>query len=152
MGGLVLATALLGWGCEGNVAVPPVYRSVDGQPLAEPVGRGLVVRSNSPLADVPMPVGFVYVQDKSKSKTMAGVRYVQHLYQGRAELSDAVDFYRRQPALQGGWVLVSEQSEKGDTVLRFNKGRENLEVRVSEPDKVVTVWVMIQGAPATQPK
>ena len=86
---LVVAT-LLGPACTGSDGAFPIWvYSDDGDLLAKPSGGGLVVDPDSPIPDVPKPIGFVPVPSKSSVSTADGQRTVTHVYQGRANRLDA---------------------------------------------------------------
>lgn len=138
---------LLAWAAtwmNACITMPWVPRSADGEPLPAIEGPGLVASSGSPVPDVPMPIGFVAVVSRSSSQVIGQVRFVDHLYQGRASAADTVGYYRQQ-IRQHNWQPISEQTQQGVTVIRLNKGRENLEISVSQEDAVTSVRVLIRG-------
>lgn len=134
----------------------PVYLSDDDQVLPAQPANGLVVDPESPIPDVPRPVGFVLVESRSRSYLEGGSRFIEHYYQGRAVYSEALSFYRRQP-VAFHWVFQGERNDRGTFYLAYTKGRERLDIVVSHP-RVTTVMVRVQsrntaraGTPAAPP-
>ncbi|MCE9590648.1 MAG: hypothetical protein K8S99_09015 [Planctomycetes bacterium] len=120
-----------------------VYLSDDNQVLSPQSGRGLVERPNSPIPDAPMPVGFVVVESKSRSHSTSAGRVVEHYYQGLASKGDTLNFYRTH--LTGnGWQRRSETNVGGIIAATFAKGRETLELRITNPRDVTTVRLNIR--------
>jgi hypothetical protein len=111
----------------------------------------LVERRDSPIVDVPMPVGFVMIESKSRSYGSATEgRFVEHYYQGRASKADTLNFYR-EALSKNQWTLRSEQNQAGTIVLQYAKGREDLNIRITEPSEVTTVQIVVRnraGGPA----
>ncbi len=141
-----LVTAMMA-GCE-TASWPLSQRTDDGQSLARPAGLGLVAAQKSPIADVPMPVGFAAVPSRSSSFVPpSGPRAVTHVYQGIATVADATQFYRQQlPA--HGWQSARERSDGSITTMVFVKGQEQLSVQISHP-RVLDVLVMIRDRNVT---
>lgn len=135
---VLLSVALIG-GCSDLRAV----RSDDGQLLAAPTGRGLVARSPSPVADLPMPIGFVMVQSRSRASVEPGRRMVTHVYQGRAAFADVIEFYRSE-LRRHGWRVRGERIEGQTAVtLTATKADEAARVEVDRRDAVITVELTI---------
>lgn len=124
------------------VKTPVVAFNDDGQYLPKEVGQGLVVSPNSPIPDVPMPVGFKAVASQSNWQYDGNVRVVRHVYQGHAEPSDSVEFYQR--TLAGHrWALVDIQAIDSATVLRYTKGPEQLTITTKDGWAVSTITINI---------
>jgi len=124
---LLIVLAGLGAGCE-NVKTPVIAFTDDGDYLGYRGGKGLVASDQSPIPDVPMPIGFKPVVSKSSSSFDGQVRSVNHVYQGRAKHADAVAFYRNILPIHG-WSFVNRSDQNdGTTIQTFTKGRETLEV------------------------
>ncbi|MCX5661686.1 MAG: hypothetical protein NTW19_18565 [Planctomycetota bacterium] len=134
---LALAVGLAS-GCDR----PMFIQSDDGQNLPAPSGGPLVARSVKPVADVPLPDGFVAVQPRSKASVANGLRSVDYYYQGRANFTRILDFYRKALA-EAGWQAGSEQVQGDSAILRYNKTGETLDLRIMKPDRVATVHVII---------
>jgi hypothetical protein len=138
---LVVAWLLAAAGCE-TTDWPLGPRTDDGQRLTHPPGPGLVAATDSRIADVPMPVGFVPVASRSNSYVPpSGPRAVNHVYQGIATVAEASQFYRQQlPA--HGWQSVRERADGSISTMVYVKGQEELTVQISHPrvlDIVVTI-------------
>jgi len=124
---LLIVLAGLNAGCQ-NVKTPVIAFTDDGDYLGYKGGKGLVASDESPIPDVPMPIGFKPVVSKSSSSFDGNVRTVNHVYQGRARHADAVAFYRNiLPIYDWEFVSRSDQTD-GSTIQYFTKGRESLEV------------------------
>ncbi|MFA9476713.1 hypothetical protein ACERK3_00260 [Phycisphaerales bacterium AB-hyl4] len=138
---LVALVATLGACTEQSV--PRIAYSDDGQYLRPAAGPGLVAKDTSPIPDVPLPIGFVGVPSRSQADFDGQVRHVHHVYQGRANTAEVVNFYRRQLPRKDWASLGREQEDDGTTVMRFTKGHESLNIRVGVRHSVVTVIVNI---------
>jgi len=144
-----LVAALVG--CEGGrSAVPLVGFTDDGTHVPAPVGPGLVADPDSPIPDVPMPIGFEPVPSKSGSSFDGRARTVLHVYQGRGTIAEAAQFYRQQ--LRGyGWSFTGRSDDTdGATVLNFEKGPERLRVRLTQRRIITTITVNIAPRPAAR--
>ena len=141
--GLILVGGMLLPGC-GSVKTPFVAYSDDGQYLRPPTGSGLVMDPNSPIPDVPKPVGFVGVPSLSSHSFDGRVRQVQHVYQGRGEVSDVLLLYKRWLP-RYDWQSLAIQGTTPNTVLRYIKGREQLSVVVSKSSGVISIVVNIES-------
>lgn len=135
---ILAATIALLLGCDR----PMFIQSDDGQNLPAPSGGPLTARSVRPVTDVPLPEGFVAVQARSRASVTIGQRNVNYYYQGRANFSRILDFYRTALA-EAGWASLSEQVQGDSAVLRCTKPGETLELRIMKPDRVATVHVLI---------
>lgn len=136
----VVALAMLtAAGCDRAMFI----QSDDGQNLPAPSGGVLSARAVRPVADVPLPEGFVAVQPRSRSSTgPGGARSVDYYYQGRASFPRIIDFYRQSLA-EAGWRPLSEDVRGSSAVLRYQKTLESLELRIDKPERVATVRVKI---------
>lgn len=140
-----------GFGCQ-HVKTPVIAFNDDGSYLGYRGGKGLVAKSDSPIPDVPMPVGFKAVVSRSSSTFDGMVRTVNHTYQGRGGYGDTVEFYRGQLPLHR-WQLVSRVDQPdASTSMTYTKGREQLEVYVRQgtlldrfDSSVTTIVVNISG-------
>ncbi len=139
--GLVAGVA----GCHRNPVarvpfdVPVVAWNDDGEYLPKRVGPGLVAAVDSPIPDVPMPIGFKPVVSQSSSSFDGAARTVTHVYQGRSRAVETVLFYRQQLPLHD-WLPVDKQThDDGSTSLYYTKGAESLGLRLSERFKTATI-------------
>lgn len=81
------------------------------------------------LEEVPVPKGFSLVEGRSIDHQSSGQRMALHEYKGRADPLAVRSFYRRQMP-RSGWELVSDDSVKGATTMRFEKRREVCIVKI----------------------
>ena len=148
---LVTLPLLAGCRSGGQGPFPVFAYSDDGDLLPRPSGAGLVVDRDSPISDVPKPIGFVGVPSKSYSSVdpLSGVRTVVHIYQGRSNTQDAAAYFRRNLD-DYGWELDS--FDKGDpraTVQAYAKGPEQLRITISGDRGIVTLHIAI--SPLSEP-
>jgi hypothetical protein len=136
-------------GCNTNPTekvpfqVPVVAFNDDGEYLPKRVGPGLVAATESPIPDVPMPIGFKPVVSQCSSSFDGVARTVTHVYQGRARAAEAVLFYRQQLPLFG-WEQADKQThEDGSTTLYYTKGAESLSMRLSNRFNTTTIEAYI---------
>lgn len=146
---LIALPAALVAGCNSNPVgkvpfqVPVVAFNDDGQYLSQRVGPGLVAATESPIPDVPMPIGFKPVVSRCSSSFDGVVRTVVHVYQGRARAAEAVLFYRQQLPLFG-WEPADKQAhEDGSTTLYYTKGAESLSMRLDNRFNTTTIEAYI---------
>lgn len=128
----------------GGCAESPtlVHLSEDGRILRKPASAELVAKPDSPIPDVPMPVGFVFIETRSSSQSVGHLRRVDHVYQGLASRGQVAEYYRRVlPA--SGWQRGSDEMAGPSHVLRYMKDREALEIRITESNSVATVRVRL---------
>lgn len=126
-----------------HVKTPAIAFNDDGDFLPKDVGEGLVVSPNPLIPDVPMPVGFKAVASQSNWRYDGRVRVVNHVYQGHAKPSDAVEFYQRNLPSHN-WSLVDMEAVGESTVLRYTKGQERLKVTTKDGWSVSTVTINIE--------
>lgn len=146
---LIALSAALVAGCNSNPVekvpfqVPMVAFNSDGEYLPQRVGPGLVAATDSPIPDVPMPIGFKPVTSMCSSSFDGIARTVTHVYQGRARAAEAVLFYKQQLPLFG-WELTDKQVH-GDnsTTLFYTKGAESLSMRLSNRFNITTIEAYI---------
>lgn len=102
----------------------------DSEAIAPSGGSGLVARSEPPVADLPVPLGFKLDESRSRNYESAGVRFIDHTYRGERANKDAVaQFYRRQMSNKG-WDLRGSQMVRGTVLLRYEKADELCDVRI----------------------
>jgi hypothetical protein len=108
----------------------------------------LVAEINPPVADVPIPVGFVMTPDSS-SKVVPGnaIRFVDHRYKGTDDVLPVVKFFRDHLP-EKGWTWVDQSQARGNEVtLHYTKGNEHLYVTVN-PGSWNRVYVRVKIDPA----
>ena len=81
------------------------------------------------LEEVPVPKGFSLVEGRSIDHQSSGQRMAMHEYKGRADPPAVRNFYRQQMP-RTGWELVSDDSVKGTTAMRFEKRREVCTIKI----------------------
>lgn len=137
---IVLAASMPG--CRDN---PVVALSDDNRILQPTRDHVLVANPQSPLPDVPAPIGFELIANRSSGRiNPGGTRDVLHVYQGIGDFSAAVEYYRRQ-ALAHGWQNDFQQAGPKETVLSYRSQRETLEIRLTKPGRILTVTVTIRS-------
>ena len=127
--------------------------SDDGRWLTAPMGPGLIAQEDSPIPDLPMPIGFIALADRSRVQSVGAQRYVLHVYQGQAPMEEALRFYRQQTKLHG-WRWLGEQGRPPHQLLWYQKGSEQLTIQLDRVGNIVTVTVFIEyvGPDATPPR
>jgi len=132
----MFAAVLTGTGCSGTLPY-----SKDGQYLKGPGNlQGVVGLMDSPIPDVPVPIGFVPILDDSDARLEGNVRVIQHVYQGRATINDVIEFYRRGLPLHD-WKYVSEGQRGDEYLMAYTKGVESLRVAVRKRGMVLTLQI-----------
>ena len=136
--GLLAVAALALVGCQQQQTVD----ASSGAPrLVQPVSE-MVAQAGSPIPDVPIPMGFKLDASKSQSDSAAGVRFMDHVYTGRAEVNDVERFFKRQLPVNR-WTLVMERYIRGYTVVFFEKDTERLRIQISGNFWSTTVEVQL---------
>ena len=128
--GASLAVALLCLllaGCNREMQMDGAT-SVDGTPVA------LAPQANSPVVDLPIPVGFTISDKDSEAQVTRADRYVSHYYRGKAEPDQVVRFYREQLPMSYKWKLDFYRNAKGVWRLHYTKlgGAERCSITISE--------------------
>jgi hypothetical protein len=90
----------------------------------------LAAAAKSPVADLPVPVGFTIDADRSRTFDSGVARLVDHLYTGRASTFAVARFYKKAMVLRQ-WRFVSETFSLGDQDLRFKRPGETCRVRIT---------------------
>lgn len=142
------------WGCQtAPVSVPPFGMSTDYQVLPGQPGRGLVADPNSPIPDVPKPIGFKPVVSQCSASSDGRARTVHHVYEGMGRSSEVVALYQRALPLEG-WRFVGQRSgPEAGTVVSYTKGPEDLQIAASQSYRATTIVVDItpRGVAPQQP-
>lgn len=165
---LLYLVALIGVTACGrrDVSVPMLDWTDEGVYVPRSSGEGLVVAPDSPIPDVPVPVGYVPLVNQSESGTAAGGgRLVNHLYQGRGDLDEILQFYR-QNLPRFGWRAAGRETEPAPNrrltrteEITFVKGSEEIRVRAWKRERLMTMQVAMgprgqlppPAGPAAQP-
>ena len=101
----------------------------------------LAVTAKLRFDDLPVPVGFKLIQDKSFTFQTEDTRVALLKYSGRAKLQDLLDFYKEQMLLYN-WELLN-LVEYGKSILNFNRTGQSCIVTI-EPrgrKKIITISV-----------
>lgn len=121
---LVAGAAVLG--CNGRQTID-TGSGAPGEVMA-PVA--LAAQANTPISDLPVPVRMDLADGDSRSFAAAGVRWVDHIYRGRANKWAVGRFFKRQMPT-AGWTLVADRMLQGKIFLNFTKANENCDVVIS---------------------
>lgn len=91
----------------------------------------LMAKQQSPISDLPVPLGFRILEDESEDAYTGRRRlYVRHVYAGSGEPFTVRNFYRdRMP--QYKWQLVNTVHVAGTHSMVFQKGQESCTVTIS---------------------
>jgi hypothetical protein len=129
-GGLSIAViAAARFATEGCQSPRQVEHSVRLVPAARPYEP-----------DIPVPVGFRFVEEASEDRSTGMARlYLRHVYEGKANKFNVRDFYRDQMAL-ARWVKVSDGNVKGEYSMRWEKGDDacNIVIRDRGRSRLLT--------------
>lgn len=107
----------------GCIEQRPVYGPVHLAPMSRTYER-----------DVPVPIGFVFVERASEDAKSGSQRlYLRHTYAGHADKVSVRNFYREQMPL-ARWVLVSDSHVKGEYTLSYQKGPEWCTVHIRDQE------------------
>jgi hypothetical protein len=95
-----------------------------------PVGEVALVASPRPVEpDIPLPVGFVLVDQSSEDWSSGPLRYVRHRYRGRGDRHAVRSFYREQMPLVR-WTPIEESSLHGQCRMSFARGSESCSIAI----------------------
>lgn len=92
----------------------------------QPVRLAAMSRNFAP--DIPVPVGFRFVEPQSEDVSTGTKRlYLRHVYVGSPMKYDVRSFYDEEMP-QYGWVKVHDGNVKGEYTMRFEKGNESCNI------------------------
>jgi hypothetical protein len=132
---VLLAAAMLA-GCGGQGA------TTEGT-APRTVNPGLVPRSQPPIGDVPIPLGFDLDENKSIDFVVAGSRFANHRYKGGAEKLEVKRFYERQMPINR-WTLTTSMFVGGDINMDFEKDSERCRVTVTDGGLFHKSYILIR--------
>jgi len=90
----------------------------------------LLADPNQRIPDVPIPMDFKLVEERSRHFAAGDARVIDHLYKGRADKFAVGRFYRQR--MRGmRWKLVTDRFVQGTVTLVFHKGAEECTVNVT---------------------
>lgn len=107
---LVLGAAGLLAGCPSSST----------EPGNGPAPTELAPMAIPPIPEVPLPVGFRLIEDRSLSMIRPGVQMIAHTYRGPADKYAVRRFYWKQMPLSG-WVRRSENDVHSVAVMDWDK-------------------------------
>ncbi len=109
----------------------------------------LQAKARTHVTDVPVPNGFDLEEKRSRSyKNQGGLRWVDYLYEGRAEKFDIIRFYEKQMPVYH-WDPQTTQTAQGQTSLDFTKEHERCRITVSGGGALSTTYIHISITPGT---
>lgn len=100
-------------GCTSETATGP-----DGEPLA--VSEDLAAKALPPVKDVPVPIGFEIDDKRSRSFVGTGVRWVDHVYVGKADRFAVRRFYEKHMTARR-WKLMATRFVQGRIRMEYEK-------------------------------
>ncbi|MEM6553358.1 MAG: hypothetical protein AAF750_14675 [Planctomycetota bacterium] len=146
---LMLLPACRGTSLNYRPVEPVAAWTDDNQALTRPVGPGLIADPNSPIPDVPMPVGFKGVADQSSAASTPAGRVVTHIYQGIADFPDANDFYANS-LWRFGWTQTERLDPAEKVALHtYTNGTETLSITITQDRRRITYRIEIKPASAS---
>lgn len=101
----------------------------------------LAVTAKLRFSDLPVPVGFKLIEDKSFVFQAEGTRVALLKYSGRAQLPDVVEFYREQ-MLFYNWELLNVV-EYDRSVLNFERGGQTCIVTIESRGMRKTITISV---------
>lgn len=116
--------ALLAAGCPSTSSTS-TGATASGDPTE------LAAQARPPILDVPVPVGFRYVDKESYNFAAPGVRMLVHTYRGSGEKYAVRRFFHKQVPL-AGWAYTTEGNSQGVITMDFQKEGEICRVTISE--------------------
>jgi len=98
--------------------------------MAEPMTE-VPAQAGSPIADVPVPVGFNLDQEHSRNASAAGARFVDHIYKGSGDKRTVHWFFKRQMPVSR-WALMRDTFSQGQIQMDFDNSRETCRVTITD--------------------
>lgn len=137
VGVVLVAAAMAVAGCNSDKKVESSGDSSAQAPVE------LVAMARPPIPDLPVPIGFNLDQGRSRNLAAAGIRWVDHLYKGKADKFSVARFYRKQMPLSR-WTLVTEMFTKGDLKLAFERQSDRCQITVSDGSLFHPTYVRLE--------
>lgn len=108
----------------------------------------LVPQAVSPIADVPLPLGFEMDESKSKNRTepTSGIRVVDHLFAGKEDKNAVAKFYRNRMSATR-WTLANDRFDNGTWCLQFLKDKEQCDIKIYEKGLFPKTYIGISLGP-----
>ncbi len=111
----LMIAALAGCASEGGTEAPAGSVTTPAAPLT---AADLLPQNRTPIADLPVPVGFKLVESVSRSYDWGTGRVIDHTYEGHADKLAIDRFYRRQMTTLG-WIAGANENVRGYDHLEF---------------------------------
>jgi len=131
-------------------AVIVVAGCSDDEPgLGESGNSGILLSDQTQrIPDVPIPLDFKLVQERSRHFAAGDTRFIDHLYKGYADKFVTATFYRQRMS-NVRWKLVSDRFVQGTVMLSFRKGSEECAINIKGDGNFLSpTKLMIQVMPA----
>lgn len=91
----------------------------------------LIAKARPPVPDLPVPIGFDIDEGGSRDFAAAGLRWVDHVYKGKADKFAVRRFYKRHMPI-ARWVLVTLRTVQGEITLDFEKETERCVITITK--------------------
>ncbi len=139
---VLLAAAGLAVGCNGS-------GGAGGPAAAAPAdATELAAEATPAIPDVPLPLGFKYVENRSYSSAAPGVRMIVHVYEGPKDKFAVARFYRKQMPLSG-WQIKNETDVLAVKTLEFTKESESCRITLQDGGLFTKTEVRVHVFPGT---
>ena len=138
VGMLLAAMAVAVLGCNNEKKAESSGESSSVSPPVE-----LVAMARPPIPDIPVPIGFDLDQGRSRNLAAAGIRWVDHLYKGRADKFAVARFYRKEMP-QSRWTLVTEMFTRGNLTLDFERQSDRCHVTLSDGNLIHPTYIHVE--------
>jgi len=111
----------------------------------------LMAGANSPIADVPVPIGFKLQEGKSYAQVTGPLRFVKYYYVGRESTLPVVKFFKDNMPLNK-WDFVSQDGPANEMTLKFTKSNEDCVIVIQGGSMHTKVWINIDPTGRNGPK
>ena len=141
----LLTVVFLATACQQTPITHLTGHTDDWVGLDGPSGPGLVADPESPIVDAPMPIGFKPIPYKCSVQTDGYYRIVNHVYQGKAPLAEAIQFAKTYME-DAGWRPIDriDDLESNTSIINFRKGLEEMSLRIRRSFSITTIHITIQ--------
>jgi len=139
---IALGILTLAGGCGGGGGTQTIDAS-SGAPRQVAPMVDIVARSNPPIPDLPVPIGFKLDENSSRDYALSGARLVDHLYKGSSNKLAVKRFYERQMPVSR-WTLTTSMFVRGDVMLDFEKETERCRVMITDGSLFHPTYIRVQ--------
>ena len=122
-----VAAVVLAAGCGGSSTIGST--DVGDDPMV--ILPSLVPMSNSPIPDVPIPLGFEIGEKQTLEFGAGAARYLQHIYKGKADKWELKRFFRQQMQANR-WQFVTYMLAAGEFSLEYEKDNERCRIMIAD--------------------